>query len=100
MYGRDYGIVLMLTLLTAVMLTVRVKSRVESNWLPLYWALMLFLSYGIEASWDERFILGGLLTALMLRFEFISSGFVTFFRTVELIFFGYVFYRSYELLTY
>jgi hypothetical protein len=98
MSGKEYGIVLMLTLLTAGMIIVRVKARVEANWLPMYWALMLFASVKIDDTWDYRMILGGLAAALMLRFEFISHGFETLFRTVEMIFFAYVFYRSYLLL--
>ena len=98
MSPKEYGIVVMLTILTIGMILVRSKARVEANWLPLYWGLMLFVSVRIDETWDYRLILGGLITAMMLRFEFISQGFETLFRTVEMIFFGYVLYRSYVLL--
>ena len=98
MSSQEYGILVMLTMLTAGMLAVRFKARVETNWLPLYWSAMLFASLRMDGTWDYRALLGGLVAALMLRFEFISSGFETLFRIVELGFFGYVLYRSYELL--
>lgn len=98
MSSQEYGIIVMLTLLTATMMVVRAKAKLESNWLPIFWALMLFVSVRIEDSWDYRILLGGLVTALMLRFEFISHGFETLFRSVEAIFILCVLYRSYVLL--
>ena len=87
----------MLAMLTLGMIIVRAKASPEANWLPLYWLLMVVVSIKIRGIWDFKLILGGLFTALLLRFEFISDKFETFLRAVELGFFGYVFYELYKI---
>lgn len=96
--STEYGIVVMLTAYTLGMMLARVKSGKENNWITIYWLVMLLAAVRIEYTWEYLLILGGLVTSLMLRFEFISHSFETAFRTIEFLFFGYVLYRSYQLL--
>ena len=98
MISTETGILVMLTILTASMIVVRFKARLDTNWLPLYWCLMVVASMKIEGSWNQRAILGGLGAALILRFEFLATALESMFRLAEMGVFGYVLYRACVLL--
>ena len=98
--AKETGILALLAALAAGMIFVRFRRRPDSNWLPVFWTFLLIAGKYFEVAWDNRIIAGGLGAALILRYEFLSDGFETFFRTAEMGCFGYILYREYALLMY
>jgi hypothetical protein len=73
------GTIFMLLVLTAGMMMVRMKARLDNNWPVFYWALFTVVAAGAVA-------------ALLLRFEFMASGLMVAFQIVEFAVWGYILY--------
>lgn len=92
--------VLLLMAFTVFMIVVRHKKPLESNWPMIYWVVIVFFTlFRTEETFDLNIILAGLVSGLLLRFEFMSSVLVGVARFVELLIWGYVLYRGSAIVT-
>jgi hypothetical protein len=79
----NFGVsIALLMAATVFMMFLRGRKPLENNWPLYYWVLMLIVTLNYE-TWDERVILVGAVTGLVLRFEFLGDAFVKVFRFVE-----------------
>jgi hypothetical protein len=90
--------VFLLVAFTIFMIGVRNKKSLDNNWPMIYWLLVfIFTISRPEDSFDYRYVLIGVLAAMLLRFEFMNDAFVKVFRTVELAAFIYVILRGLQV---
>lgn len=88
------GTIFMLLVLTAGMMVVRMRARLDNNWLVLYWALLLWVSYTRTNTWDVSFVAVGAVAAMLLRFEFMAAGLITAVQVLEFVVWGYILYHG------
>lgn len=86
------GTIFMLLVLTAGMIMVRMKARLDNNWPVFYWALFLYVAYTRTDTWDFTVVAAGAVAGLLLRFEFMASGLTVAFQIVEFAVWGYILY--------
>ncbi|MGH9631869.1 MAG: hypothetical protein ACRD7E_26485 [Bryobacteraceae bacterium] len=92
--------VLLLMAVTAFMVVVRYQKPLENNWPLVYWiSLVFFTLFRREETFDVNIILVGLVSGLLLRFEFMNNFLIGMTRFVELMIWGYVLYRGFVIVT-
>ena len=82
---------------TAAMMIVRVRARLDSNWPPLYWLLMLAFALWNPGTWDPPVITAGAAASFTLRFEFLSRWLAASAIAVEYMMWAYVLYVGFPL---
>ena len=92
--------IFLLLLLTAGMMFVRLKAKLDNNWPVLYWLLLLYISYTRTDTWDFNVVAAGAVAALLLRYEFMVPGLITAFQLVEFGIWGYILYEGCRILFY
>ena len=79
--------------LTTWLFTIRGSLQTESNWPLVYYLAMVFYQKTGGQFLEANFIYAGVVCAMMIRFEFMSAGFVKVFRFIESICLIYVIWR-------
>ena len=79
--------------ITAWLFAVRGRMAPESNWPLVYYLGMVFYQKTGGHFLEPAFIYGGVVCAMMIRFEFMSQGFVRTFRVIEAICLIYIIWR-------
>jgi len=79
--------------LTVWLFSVRSRLATENNWPLFYYLGMVFYQKAGGRFLDAGFIYGGVVCAMMIRFEFMSTKFVKVFRFIESICFVYIIWR-------
>ncbi len=88
-------IVLALTLWVAI---VRYAHGTSSNLPLLYWMGIVAHMRFFEGGYDPRWVFGGAVCALIVRFEYLANGIVKAFQLAELIAVAYVAWRTVGLI--
>jgi len=84
--------------LTIWVIVARIRGRLESNWPLVYYALILVYWKAFEGGLSPYWIYVGLVSAVLLRFEFLGGVVLTFVRVMEFMFLGYVIVRGLQLI--
>ncbi len=92
------SVTLLVMVATLWMAYARFRFRLDSNWLPLYYLLILGFWYGFDGSLNTWWVLAGVAAAVLLRSKALRPPVVNAVRAVELAFFGYVLWRGLGLL--
>jgi hypothetical protein len=79
--------------ITATLFVVRGRMAPESNWPLAFYLAMVFYQKTGGQFLEPNFIYAGVVCAMMIRFEFMSQGFVKTFRFIEAICLIYVVWR-------
>jgi hypothetical protein len=83
---------------TAWMAYARFRFRLDSNWLPVYYLLILGFWMGFDGSLNTWWVLAGVAAAVLLRSRLARGPFQNGVRVTELGFLGYVLWRGLGLL--
>src|SRR5687768_914911 len=94
------GTMVMLLALTAGMMVVRVKARLDNNWPVFYWMLIVYVAYSRHDTWNFNVVSAGAVAALLLRFEVMAQGFIVLVQMVEFAVWGYILYHGLRLVFY
>ena len=93
------------TLITAVLmgLTIwlgmsRFRIKLESNWPLFYYLFLVGHLKAFEGGLDPYVVYVGVVSALLLRFEFLGGWFLKIVRVVEIFVLAYVIYRCFALI--
>jgi hypothetical protein len=78
--------------LTVFIAGVRLRKPVENNWPFFYWVLVGVLALTNSDLFDLRIISVGVISGLLLRFEFMSRGVSKLIMTVEMAVWVYILY--------
>jgi hypothetical protein len=89
---------LLLIGLTIWVIVTRLRGRLESNWPLVYYALVLVHWKVFADGFSPYWLYAGLVSAVLLRFEFMGGPVLTFVRVGELSFLGYVIVRALQLI--
>jgi hypothetical protein len=90
---------LLLIAFTVFMATVRNKKPLDNNWPLLYWMLVVaFTLVRQEDTFNVYIVMVGLLSGLLLRFEFLNEFFVKLVRIVEIAVQIYVVIRGFQII--
>lgn len=92
------SITLLIMALTVFMIYARFRFRLENTWLLLFYAAIIGYWKGFAGSLNTYWVLAGLGSGLLLRFEFLGGSPLMAVRVVELGFLGYVLWRCAGLL--
>jgi hypothetical protein len=93
--------VLLLMALTIFMAGLRNRKPLDNSWPLIYWFLVfLFTLMREEDTYNLSIILVGLVAGLLLRFEFMNPFMTRLVKTVELVVWGYVLYRGFQIIVY
>jgi hypothetical protein len=92
------SITLLVMAVTAWMTFARFRFRLDSNWLPLYYLLILGFWAGFDGSLNTWWVVAGVAAAVLLRSRKIRAPLLNGVRGLELGFFGYVLWRGVGLL--
>ena len=79
--------------ITCWLLVQRGRMPVESNWPLLFYLGMVFYQKTAGRFLEADFVYAGVVCAMMIRFEFMSKGFVKVFRFIEGVCIVYVIWR-------
>lgn len=79
--------------LTAWLFSMRGRLATESNWPLFYYLAMVFYQKTGGRFIEANFIYAGVVCAMLIRFEFLSSGFIKVFRFIEAICLTYIIWR-------
>ena len=91
-------VTLFLMAVTAFIAVKRFTFRVDSNWPLVYYVVLIAYWRGFPYTLENYWVLGGVLCALLLRFEFLGGAAVKLIRAVELAVFAYVMLRCVKLI--
>ena len=78
---------------TCWLFAVRGRMPSESNWPLVFYLALVFYQKTSGQFLEANFIYAGVVCAMMIRFEFMSQGFVKVFRFIEAICLIYVIWR-------
>lgn len=92
------SVTLFVMLLTIGMIYVRFRFRLEATWPLLYYVGAIYYGLAFRDTLDARWVLGGIISGVLLRFEFLGGFVLQGVRTLEMIFFGYILWRCWALL--
>jgi hypothetical protein len=93
--------VLLLMALTVFMIVLRNRKSLDNVWPLFYWFLaFLFTLVREEDTYNLNIILVGLVSGLLLKYEFMNAFFVRLIKMMELCIFGYVIYRGFQIIVY
>jgi hypothetical protein len=84
--------------LTLWVALVRYSHGSSSNLPLLYWLGIVAHMKFFEGGYDPKWVFGGALCALIVRFEFLSNGLIKLLQLCELVAIGYVVWRTVGLL--
>ena len=84
--------------LTSAVLAARLRGLLESNWPLGYYALVIIYWQVFPGGLDPYWVFVGLVSATLLRFEFLGGVILTLVRVLEFCFFGYIIWRALSLL--
>ncbi len=84
--------------LTIWVIVARIRSKLESNWPLVYYFLVLVYWRAFEGGLSPYWVYAGLVSAVLLRFEFMGGVVLTLVRVVEYFFLGYVIVRGLQLI--
>jgi hypothetical protein len=87
------SVTLFVMLLTIGMIYARFRFHLEATWPLLYYIAPIYYGLAFRDTLDARWVLGGVVCAVLLRFEFMGGFILKGVRTLEMIFFGYVLWR-------
>ena len=90
----DYFFTLSLMGLTVWMIVARFRHHLENNWALVYYACLLAYWKSYEGALNTYWVLGGVVSGLLLRFEFLGKIVSGAIRAVELAVFAYVLWRG------
>ncbi|MBI2686092.1 MAG: hypothetical protein HYX27_07240 [Acidobacteria bacterium] len=79
--------------LTVWLFVMRGRLALENNWPLVYYLGMVFYQKTGGQFLDANFLYAGVVCAMMIRFEFMSQGFVKTFRVIEAICLIYIIWR-------
>jgi hypothetical protein len=79
--------------ITGWLFSVRGKLAAEDNWPLIYYLGMVFYQKTVGSFLEANFIYGGVVCAMMIRFEFMSQTFFKIFRFIEGVCLIYVIWR-------
>ncbi|MFN0105583.1 MAG: hypothetical protein ACKV2U_26285 [Bryobacteraceae bacterium] len=79
--------------LTCWLFAVRGRLAHESNWPLVYYLAMVFYQKTVGQFLEAGIVYAGVVCAMMIRFEFMSQGFVKVFRFLETVCFVYIVWR-------
>ncbi len=80
--------------LTVWMLVARYRGMIESNWPLLYYFGVVTYSWNYPGVLDSAWVYGGVVCALLLRFEFMGGVFLKIIRFIDFLVLLYVLYAS------
>jgi len=84
--------------LTISVIVARLRGLLESNWPLGYYALVIIYWQVFPGGLDPHWVFVGLVSAALLRFEFLGGVILTLVRVLEFCFFGYIIWRALSLL--
>ena len=84
--------------LTIAVIAARLRGLLESNWPLCYYALVIIYWQVFPGGLDPHWVFVGLVSAALLRFEFLGGVILTLVRVLEFCFFGYIIWRALSLL--
>lgn len=84
--------------LTVWLLVARTRGRLESNWPLVYYFLVLVYWRAFEGALNPYWVYAGVVSAALLRFEFLGGVVLTFVRVIEYFFLAYMFARGLQLI--
>jgi hypothetical protein len=87
-----------LMLLTAGMIWARFRFRLESTWPLLYYVPIALYGLTFRDSLSGPWVIGGMVCAALLRFEFMGGFVLQGVRALEMLFFAYLLWRCTVLL--
>src|SRR3954454_20962420 len=91
--------VLLLIALTIFMAGLRNRKPLDTSWPLIYWFLaFLFTLVREEDTFNINIVLVGVVTGLLLRFEFMNPFFVRLVKLVELAVQIYIVYRGFQII--
>ncbi len=79
--------------ITGWLFAARGRMAMESNWPLFYYLAMVLYQKSGGQFLEANFIYAGVVCAMMIRFEFMSQGFVKVFRVIEAICLIYIIWR-------
>jgi hypothetical protein len=82
-FGDSEVLALVACTITVWLFAVRGKLPIESNWPLIYYLGMVLYQKTGGKFLDPRFIYVGVVCAMLIRFEFLATGFIKFFRVLE-----------------
>jgi hypothetical protein len=85
---------LLLMAATAVILYLRFAGRQDSNWPLFYYAGLILYLYRFDGVFDAGLVYAGVITALVLRFEYLAGYLWAGVRAIESAFLTYVMWRT------
>ena len=94
--AADLTAALMLAVTIWVLVT-RYRGVVESNWPVLYYGIVILYSLYYPGVLDPAWVFAGVVSALLLRFEFMGGIFLKIMRVLDVII---LLYLAYSLLSY
>ncbi len=80
--------------LTGWMIVARHRTASESNWPLVYYAAVVAFSARFPDRLDPSWVYGGLVCALLLRFEFMAGIFEKAVRLLDYLALGYILYAT------
>jgi hypothetical protein len=89
---------LVLMAATAAMIWIRLRVSVEKTWPLVYYVILVAYSEGFPGSLSPYAVFAGVVSGLLLRFEFMGGVVLKGVRLVEFAVFGYVLFRAVQLL--
>ncbi len=84
----------LLAALTISVLIARVRGVVQSNWPLLYYVGVIFYTTLYEGYIDPAWVYAGVVSSLLLRFEFMGGIFLTIIRLIDIVVLCYLAYVS------
>lgn len=79
--------------ITVWLFAIRGRIEQESNWPLVYYLGLIFYQKSAGRFLEANFVYAGVISAMMIRFEFMSSSFSKIFRFIEAVCFVYVIWR-------
>jgi hypothetical protein len=92
------GITLFLAAATLAMAFARWRTRSQSTWFLLYYAVVVAYWRFFGGALDTRWVIAGTAAAVALRFEFLGGPVLGAVRAAEFVFLGYVLWRCTAML--
>jgi len=83
---------------TAAMTWIRLRVSIEKTWPLVYYLILVGYSEAFPGSLSPYAVFAGVVSGLLLRFEFMGGAVLKGVRVVEFIVFAYVFVRTVQLL--
>jgi hypothetical protein len=89
---------LLLLVITIVVLIWRYRTKPDNNWPPFYYIALIAFTQKFDEVLNANYVGVAVICALLLRFEFMSGGFLRFVMYLETVALGYVIVRCLQIL--